>query len=541
MQHGEEKGGFKDRDFPSMHSGVVIPRQEAEDETLIIRNAYLEHLLESARDAIVWAESDHRVIRVNKAFSRLFQYATEEALGKYVDDLIAPEEFYDQAREITRRVSEGETVRSETMRCRKDHSPVLVDLLVAPIMIGDRQVGVCATYRDLAERKRAEENRRSLEKQLLQAQKMEAVGALAAGVAHDFNNVLMGVQGNASLVLADLDETHPHYERLSNIEHYVGRGADLAKQLLGLARGGHHEVKSANMNDLINRSANLFIRTKKELSLRVDYQEDLWFVQVDPGQIEQALLNLYINAWQSMPGGGTLAVFTKNVVLDEDMSCSLNLASGRYVKCSIVDTGIGMDKNTRERIFEPFFTTKKMGRGTGLGLASVYGIIRNHGGVIKVESQVGKGTEFSIYLPASEYSILQPKDHAPEASKGSGTILLVDDEEMILQISAEILERMGYRVLAADSGEKAVRLFKCYCGAIDLVILDMIMPEMSGAEVFHRLRKVNPHPKVLLSSGYSLEEQARELLREGCVGFIQKPYSMSELSEKVKDAIGKGQ
>jgi two-component system, cell cycle sensor histidine kinase and response regulator CckA len=210
---------------------------------------------------------------------------------------------------------------------------------------------------------------------------------------------------------------------------------------------------------------------------------------------------------------------------------------GKYVKFSIVDTGIGMDKSTQDRIFEPFFSTKKMGRGIGLGLASVYAIIKNHGGAIEVESRLGEGTRFSVYFPATESQVNQSEVSPPEMVKGAGTILLVDDEEMILQVGGEILERIGYRVLSAKGGRKAVELFEKCTQPVDLVILDMIMPEMSGAEVFYRLREINPSVKVLLSSGYSMEGQARELLKKGCIGFIQKPYSMGDLSKKVKDAM----
>jgi two-component system, cell cycle sensor histidine kinase and response regulator CckA len=540
MEHGDAKLESEGEHIPAGKVENHFPRPDALVENLKIRNAFLEHLLDSAPDAIVWAEPDHRVFRVNPAFSKLFGYAPEDVLGRNVDDLIAPKEFYTEAQSITRRVSAGEIVRSEATRCRKNGSLVFVDLVVAPIRIGDQQVGVCASYRDIMERKKAEEERGKMEKQLLQAQKMEAVGALAAGVAHDFNNLLMGVQGNASLVLADLERNHPHYERLSNIEQYARKGAELTEQLLGFAKGGKHEVKPTNLNELIGRSAVLFIRTKKEITLHANYQKDLWPVQTDPGQIEQALLNLYINAWQSMLRGGTLAVSTRNVVMDEHAAGSLNLPAGRYVEISIVDTGTGMDEGIRERIFEPFFSTKKMGRGTGLGLASVYGIIKNHGGAIDVESRLGEGTRFSLYLPASESQVPQSNNSPPEMVEGSGTVLLVDDEEMILQVGGEILERIGYTVLSANSGKKAVALFKSSKGPIDLVILDMIMPEMSGAEVFQRLREIDPHARVLISSGYSMEAQARELLNKGCVGFIQKPYGMSDLSRKVKEAIGQG-
>jgi two-component system, cell cycle sensor histidine kinase and response regulator CckA len=539
MEHGDEKSAQEDKHVLAMKLEDNSPHP-ALVESLKIRDAFLEYLLGSTPDAIIWTEPDHRVFSVNPAFSKLFGYGLEEVLGRNVDDLIAPKEFYKEAQAITHRVSEGETVSSEATRCRKDGSLVFVDLMVAPVRMGDQRIGFCAVYRDITEQKKTEEERGKIEKQLFQAQKMEAIGALAAGAAHDFNNLLMGVQGNASLVLADLEKNHPHHERLTNIEQYVRKGAEFTKQLLGFAKGEKREVKPSNLNDLINRSATLFIRTKKEITLHANYQEDLWSVQIDPGQVEQALLNLYINAWQSMPRGGTLTVSTRNMMMDENTGCAWNLPSGRYVKVSIADTGIGMDQGTQERIFEPFFSTKKMGRGTGLGLASVYGIIRNHGGAIEVESQVGKGTSFSICLPASESQVSQSKDSPLEMVKRSGTVLLVDDEEMIIQVGGEILERIGYRVLSANSGEKALELFKSCTEPIDLVILDMIMPEMSGAEVFYRLREIDPRAKVLLSSGYSMEGQARELLKKGCMGFIQKPYSMSDLSRKVKDAIEQG-
>jgi len=393
---------------------------------------------------------------------------------------------------------------------------------------------------DITRLKEAEEQRRSLEKQLLQAQKMEAIGAMAAGIAHDFNNLLMGLQGNASLMLADLNENHPHHERLTSIEAYVRKGAELTRQLLGFARGGEYKVEPVDLNDLVKKSAALFIRTKKEITLHAKYPGDLWPAMAHQGQIEQALLNLYINAWQSMPSGGTLTVSTENFMMSEEMGRAFDVAPGKYIKLSIADTGAGMDQATRERIFEPFFTTKKMGRGSGLGLASVYGIIKNHGGAIEVESRVGEGTTFRIYLPASSSKTLKKEKTLQEVLiKSSGTILLVDDEEMITQVGGEILEKLGYTVLSAGSGKEAVDLFRRRPDSIDLIILDMVMPDMNGPEVFDRLREIDPGVKVLLSSGYTVEGAARGLLRKGCLGFIQKPYSISDLSDRVRAVMKK--
>ncbi|GAG21264.1 unnamed protein product, partial [marine sediment metagenome] len=252
--------------------------------------------------------------------------------------------------------------------------------------------------------------KKRLEAQFQAAQRMEAIGTLAGGLAHDFNNILMGIQGNTSLILLHKTSTHPDYERLKGIEEGVKSGAELTRQLLGFARGGKYEVRPTNLNELIENQNHMFGRTKKEITIRGKYEDKPWTVEVDQGQIEQVLLNLYVNAWQAMPGGGDLYIETENVTLDEDYAKPFNMEPGRYVKISVTDSGVGMDEATQQRIFEPFFTTKEMGRGTGLGLASVYGIIRNHGGIISVYSEKGKGTTFEIYLPVSQRELIKEEE-----------------------------------------------------------------------------------------------------------------------------------
>lgn len=253
--------------------------------------------------------------------------------------------------------------------------------------------------------------------------------------------------------------------------------------------------------------------------------------------MDQVLLNLYVNAWQAMPGGGDLYVETKNVILDEDYVKPFAVAPGRYVKISVTDTGIGMDKATRERIFDPFFTTKEMGRGTGLGLASVYGIIKNHGGFINVYSEKGHGATFNIYLPASEKAVIDEKIPDGEIRKGSETILFIDDEEMIIEIAEELLAQLGYTVLTARSGKEAIEIYGQQRKQIDIVVLDMVMPDMSGAMTFDRLKEMSPEVKVLLSSGYSIDGQATEILNRGCNGFIQKPFNLQTLSRKLRKIL----
>jgi PAS domain S-box-containing protein len=405
------------------------------------------------------------------------------------------------------------------------------------IPVGFRGIG-----RDISERKRLEaerEQRLELERRLLRAQKLESIGTLAGGIAHDFNNLLMGIQGYTSLMLLDLEPSHPHHERLRRIEEQVAGGAALTGQLLGFARGGRYEVRPASLTEIIEQTAGMFGRTKKEVTLHRRFAPDLWTVEVDRTQMEQVFMNLFVNAWQAMSGGGDLYLDTENIVLDESRARAGDLAPGRYVKASVTDTGMGMDERTRERIFDPFFSTKGMGRGTGLGLATVYGIIRSHRGMINVYSEPGRGTTFSLYLPASEKAVADESDDPSVAviHRGDGTILLVDDEAMVLEVSRELLESLGYRVHTAAGGREAVALYEEKGREIDLVILDMIMPGLSGSETFDRLRAIDSRVRIILSSGYSLNGEAKTIMDRGCAGFLQKPFQLAQLSQKVRDVL----
>jgi CheY-like chemotaxis protein len=293
---------------------------------------------------------------------------------------------------------------------------------------------------------------------------------------------------------------------------------------------------------VIEKSANMFGRTKKEIQIQTDLVPEIWTVEVDRGQIEQALLNLYVNAWQAMPEGGSLSLKTENIYLGADFinSQPYRVEAGDYIKITVGDTGIGIDKQTQARIFEPFFTTKEMGRGTGLGLASVYGIIKNHGGYINVYSEIDQGTTFTIYLPASAKAI-QPevKTVAPTVVTGNGTILLIDDEKMIIDVGQELLQELGYDVLTARSGQEAIEIYHEKSAEIDLVVMDLIMPGLGGSETYDRLKAIDAHVKVLLSSGYSINGQASKILERGCDGFIQKPFNINQLSEKIESIIAK--
>lgn len=397
-----------------------------------------------------------------------------------------------------------------------------------------------ALKQELAERKRAQKEKAQLETQFQHAQKMEALGTLASGIAHNFNNILMGIQGYASLMLMDIDSAHSHYKRLKGIEQQVQSGSNLTKQLLGYAREGRYEIRPISMNEMVKETSDTFAMTKKDVTVHLALAEDLHVIKADQGQIKQTLMNLYVNAADAMPRGGDLFLKSLNVT-DLDMKGKPYAPMpGNYVLLAITDTGTGMDKKTMERIFDPFFTTKGLSKGTGLGLASVYGIIKAHGGYIDVDSKKGHGTTFSIYLPASDIEGTKDKELVTEILKGKEGILLVDDEDVIIDVGHEILETLGYEVHVARSGREAIDAYEANQDKIDMVILDMIMPDMGGGEAYDTLKKINPDIKVLLSSGYSINGQAAEILERGCDGFIQKPFNITQLSQKLREILEKG-
>ena len=445
-------------------------------------------------------------------------------------NMIAAED-QQRAIENAAKVMKGEKIGlSEYQALRKDGSTFPVILRSAPIIRDGKPTGLRGIIIDISEKKR-------LEAQLQQAQKMESIGTLAGGIAHGFNNLLMGIQGRTSLILEDLDESDPNFQHLVGIEDGVKSAVSLTKQLLGFAREGKYEVKPTDINNLLHNSAQMFGRTKKEITIHQKLDQKLWTVEIDQCQIEQVLLNIFVNAWQAMPQGGTLYIQTENLSLDEDFVKPHGLKSGRYVKVAITDTGTGMDDKTLQNIFDPFFTTKDKERGTGLGLASSYGIIKNHGGIITVESEIGKGTSVIIYLPAVDKAAVGGRETSKKTRTETETILFVDDEEVVVTVGRQMLEKLGYAVLTAAGGKEALNTYKNSNTKIDLVILDMIMPDMGGGETFDRLKERNPNLKILLSSGYSINGQATEILRRGCNGFIQKPFDLKKLSQKIRKIL----
>ena len=491
-----------------------------------------ECLVNNSPDIIYTLGLDGAFTYVNPAWERILGHKTDEVIGKRFADFAGKEAPGHCLRLFRRMEDECETIRDASCELiHKDASSRLFGLSAAPNLDSHGNVtGTVGALKDVTEQ-------RKLETQLAQTQKIQAVGTLAGGIAHDFNNLLMGIQGRTSLMLLNISSDHPHFDHLKGIESIVESGASLTKQLLGFARGGKYEAKPTDLNELIDNSAQMFGRTKKEIVIHTSYQKDIWTSEVDRGQIEQVMVNLFVNSWHAMPGGGKLYVQTKNVALQDEDVKPFGAKPGNYVKISVRDTGTGMDEATRSRVFEPFFTTKEMGRGTGLGLASAYGIIKNHAGIIAVDSKKGEGTTFDIYLPASEKEIPELPDLPVALMRGTESVLLVDDEDIIIEIGQEILEEMGYKVFLARSGKEAVEVYEKNKGKIDMVILDMIMPDMGGGEAYDKMKEIHPQVKVLLSSGYSVEGEASEILARGCDGFIQKPFSAKQLSHTIRQVL----
>jgi two-component system cell cycle sensor histidine kinase/response regulator CckA len=510
----------------------ITDRKQAEEALRVSEKKY-RHLFEMESDAIfLIRNSDGQILEVNTAGVKLYGFNREELLKMKNTDLSAEP---DKTRKAILKQKKEVPTRYHK---KKDGTVFPVEITGSYFAWRGKEVHI-ASIRDITDRKLAEKEKKKLETQLQQAKKIEAIGTLAGGIAHDFNNLLMGIKGRTSLMMSDTDSSHPHDEHLKGIEDYVKNAAELTTQLLAFARGGKYEVRPTDLNILVKSQNRMFGRTRKEIAIRGKYEEHLWSAEVDQGQIEQVLLNLYVNAWQSMPGGGNLYIQTENVKLDENHIKSFEVVPGRYVKISVADTGVGMDEATQQRIFDPFFTTKEMGRGTGLGLASAYGIIKNHGGFIDVYSEKGKGSTFNLYLPASGKKVIEEENLPKDVLKGAETVLLVDDEEMIIDVGKPMLEKLEYNTLIARSGKDAIEIYKGKKDQIAIVILDMIMPEMGGGDTYDKLRKINPEIKVLLSSGYSVDGQATEILERGCDGFIQKPFGMKDLSQKIREILNK--
>ncbi len=529
----------------ALNQSALKREKDKINEKLYLSEKKYRYLVQNSPDIIYTLDADGNFTFISEAVEHLLGFTIDDLIGKHYSLVVGEEDrgkarwFFNERRSRAR-TSTGIELRLKVVGQALPNEDVPQYLTVELKAMGiyeestpDGQrlyVGTHGVIRDINERKR-------IQAQLQNADRMESLGTLAGGIAHDFNNLLMGVQGRSSLIAMDLEDCHPHREHLNAIDEYIHSAAHLTKQLLGLARGGKYEVKPTNLNELILKSSKMFGRTKKEIIIETEFHNANIVVEADRRQLEQVLLNLYVNAWQAMPEGGTLRLETRDVTLDEKKCRSYQVLPGRYVYLSVTDSGMGMDKKTLQHIFDPFFTTKDKSRGTGLGLASSYGIIHNHDGIINAYSEIGHGTTFNIYLPISEESVVEKCSSEQTISNGCETVLLVDDEAMIIEVGQSLLEKLGYQVIAVESGQESVEVIRRMGFKIDLVILDMIMPGLDGGKTFDRIREICPEIPVILSSGYAINGQAEKILSRGCNGYIQKPYSVSVLSQKVRQIL----
>ena len=488
-------------------------------------------LLNSSADAIVIYDPEGKATYVNPTFTTLFGWTFEELRGKRIPFL--PDSERDASMAIIQDLFENGTPCHGFETRRYTKAGELLDISLSASRFHDHlgnPAGMLVILRDISEKKR-------LEDQLKHAERMEAIGTLAGGVAHDFNNLMMGIMGNVSLMVHEIDPEHPYHDRLRQIEKLIQSGARLTSQLLGYARKGQYELKAVDVNRIIRETVVTFVRTRREIAPHLDLADQLPPVEADESQMNQILLNLFINAADAMADGGALLISTRAVSDPPFRGGSMEKGGPPFVLIRVTDTGAGIDSKVIDQVFDPFFTTKALGRGTGLGLASVYGIVKSHGGHIEVDSEPGSATTFSVYLPASEKAASETTAREREPASGSGAVLLVDDEEMILEVGSQMIRRLGYTVVKAASGAEAIRIFRENPRAVDLVVLDMILPGLSGGETFEVMKEIDPNVRVLVSTGYSVQGQAREMLDQGCRGVIQKPYSLEALSRKIEETL----
>lgn len=513
------------RDITSIKNAQHYFMEEKEKLQVILDNLYL---------GIMMVDNIDRIIYINPYFIRLFGYEIEEIpTRKKWFEKAYPDDKYRQKvvaawEEDKGKIRQGEKIVQLFKVMCKDGSEKDVQFKTTKLSTDE----ILIACEDMTEYIR-------IEHQLAHGHKMEAIGVLAGAIAHNFNNLLMGIQGNVSLILLKLDHSHPDYRRLTAIEDIVKNGAMLTRQLLDFSRGPKVDVKPVDVNDVIKGTVRLFRRMKKDININERYDDELNMILANPGQIEQILMDLFINAWQAMKEGSEICVETNNVYLNKDVTELHLLPPGDYIMISVSDTGSGMDAKTMEKIFDPFFTTKEMGKGTGLGLTIVYGIVKNYKGFIVVKSELGKGTTFKIYLPVSQRLGKRDIIKKEGMEKGKETILLIDDEETILEVGRELLEALGYKVYPAKGGDDGLKVYGEKNQEIDLVILDMIMPGKGGEETFRGLKEIRPDVRVMLASGYTVDGVAEGMMEQGCQGFIQKPFNLKELSQRVREVLDK--
>jgi PAS domain S-box-containing protein len=511
----------------------ITERKRAEQELSQSEERYRD-LVENAHDIIYTHDLQGNYTSINKAGELITGYPRQEALALNLTNTVAPE-HQDRAREMLRRKLAGEKVTAYEMEIiAKDGHRITVEANTKLVYHDGVPVGVQGIARDVTERKQ-------LEEQLRQSQKMDAIGQLAGGVAHDFNNLLTAINGYSSLALQRIDDNHPLRGYLEEIKKAGDRAANLTRQLLAFGRKQILQPLPINLNDVVtdmNKMLRRLIGEDIQLTAKLDLA--LARIKADPGQIEQVLVNLVVNARDAMPQGGNLTIETATVELDHEYADRhVGVLPGQYVMLAVSDTGTGMDEATKARIFDPFFTTKEKGKGTGLGLSTVYGIVKQSGGSLWVYSEPGHGTTFKVYLPqlATAPQTTEAKPIEPAPAGGSETVLLVEDEDVVRGLAKKILEQSGYKVLAAARGEEAIRLGMECPETIHLLLTDVVMPETSGKEVADRLRELLPGLRVVFMSGYTDEAIVHHGVLDSNVEFIQKPFTPNALVRKVREVL----
>ncbi len=497
---------------------------------------------ENAKDAIYVHDLNGRYTMVNKAGEALIGYTRDEILRMTISDVV-PQNCIEkiQAR-LRKKLADHAPTIYEVEAIRKDGSRVPVEVSSRLIYENGAPVAVQGSARDITERKRAEEALRASQWQLQQSQKLEAIGQLAGGVAHDFNNLLTAILGYTDLSLRRTEVDDSIRRNLEETRKAAERAASLIRQLLAFSRKQILEPKVLDLNVVVRDMHKMLTRLIGEnIELATKQASDLGIVKADPCQVEQIIVNLVVNARDAMPRGGKVTIETANVVIDEhDTLKHVSIKPGQYVMLAVSDTGTGIDEETQAKIFEPFFTTKEVGKGTGLGLSTVYGIVKQSGGNIWVYSEPEVGTVFKVYLPRVEAAERVEKP-ASEVTvfHGTETILLVEDEDVVRGLTRRILAEAGYKVLDARSGAEAIQICQDYRGPIDLLLTDVVMPEISGKEVAERLQELRPSARVLFMSGYTDEAIVRHGVLNAKVEFIQKPFTWAKLGKKVRDVFTK--
>jgi len=523
-----------------------ITERKRNEEALRESEERYRTILENIEDGYYEVDLPGNFTFFNDSLCRMLGYSRDELIGMGNDRYTDQENRKKLFQAFNSVYRTGEPVKEFDWEViRKDGRKVYGEVSVSLIRSSTGQpIGFRGIARDITERKRAEKEMAALQEQLTQSQKMEAIGRLAGGVAHDFNNLLTVIKGYSQLSLLDLKENNPLWENIQEIQKATQRATDLTRQLLAFSRRQILDPKVLDLNSLLRDTEKMLRRMiGEDIELVTRLSEGLGRVKIDPGQIEQVILNLAVNARDAMPSGGKLTIETANAQSDEGYALThLGLTPGHYVRLSVSDTGIGMSREVQEKAFDPFFTTKEKGKGTGLGLSTVHGIVTQSGGKIWVYSDPGHGTTFKIYFPTieGELDTLNGKNETGSSPRGSETVLLVEDEPSVRDLANRLLKQQGYRVLEAANGEEALRLVRETAGErIHLLLTDVVLPQMSGKELADQLKIFRPDLKVLYTSGYTDFAVVHHGVLNSGTHFLQKPFSLKTLSQKVREALDK--